>query len=172
MKLKFLIKSIFLLIGFSISINCSHKYQYDENIPEDFSFMIHGWCYYDSSTGRCLYKDTTVIVNLNENDMTIIYDAFKKSDFLSLPDIFECAKYGTSSLSLPMPDFYGKTIWFTYKGITKMVEDPIECSKKTKQKEYKRFKKVDDALYEIINNKDQVKKIKPDTSKKSFILIE
>lgn len=53
---------------------------------------------YDSKTGiykrNYIGKDSSIKVDLTRDELLLIYDLFKKSDFMSFPKDFECSGKG------------------------------------------------------------------------------
>jgi hypothetical protein len=148
---------ILLLILVIPGLIACHDQKYDIERPGDFSFrIIDKTDKYDSRTG--IYKreylsgDTTVKVDLTEDDMDIIYDAFKKYDFMSFP-----REFISSYCSMPS---FSTTIEISYNGNNKMVTDTDVCDRKNEQRKSKKFDKLSNIMWTMILNKPQVKNMK------------
>lgn len=142
-------------------IGCKNE-KVDDKRPEDFSFILTGNSYsYNSAT--CRYsvhyngKDSTINVCLPDSGMKVIYESFKKYDFMSLPYKFTCAK--KSSVSLPA---FTTTLEVRYKGIIKKVSTNTYCEKKVESLKEKKFYKLCFKIGDILQRQSQIKNM-PDS---------
>jgi hypothetical protein len=129
-------------------------------MPTDFSFkIIHATNSYDSSTGiytrEYIRKDSTVNVLLTKSEMNLIYEVFKKNDFMSFPNEFECDKNGGGTLPA-----FDTRIEITYDGKHKTVTNTSYCDKKIEQKKSDKFDEFDSEIMKIINNKPEIKNMR------------
>jgi hypothetical protein len=150
---KYILPLILIIFGF---VDCQNQ-KYDIVRPKDFSFkIIDKTDKYDSRTGiytrKYLSSDTTVKVVLTEDDMELIYDAFKKCDFMSFPREF-------ISPYCSMPSF-STTIEISYKGNYKIVTDTDVCDRKNEQRKSKKFNKFSSVIWTMMSQKPQVKNMK------------
>lgn len=157
--MKLLIKTFLLIFGIITLVNCSNR-KYDEQKPNDFSFIITDDSgSYNSKTGVFTRKytksDSSIKVELTKNELLLIYDLFKKCDFLSFPNEFACAKDG--DIMLPASS---TSIEITYKGLNKKVTNTDYCSVKIEQKKSIAFNKFSSEITKIIYSKDQIKNMK------------
>jgi len=150
-----------LTIIFSIIlfISCTNQ-KHDNQMPTDFSFKIIYETYsYDSKTGiyirNYMREDSIVKVALTQKEMNIIYELFKKNDFWSFPNKFECDK--NSVCTLPAFD---TTIEITCNGKNKTVTNTTYCDKKIEQKKSDEFDEFDTEIMKIINNKPEIKNMR------------
>lgn len=151
------ILTIFFLI--IVIISCTN-HKYDKQMPTDFSFKITNTIdSYDSKTGiyirTYIKNDSVVKAALTPKEMNIIYELFKKNDFLSFPDNFECSKFATTR----MPAFE-TTIEITYKGLHKRVTNSDFCDKKTEQRKSDKFNEFGFKINMIIKNKTEIKNMR------------
>jgi hypothetical protein len=150
---KHILPLILIISGF---VACQNQ-KYDNVRPRDFSFKIMNETdKYDSRTGiykrKYLSGDTTVKVDLTKDDMELIYDAFKKCDFMSFP-----RKFISPNCSMPS---FSTTIEISYKGNNKIVTDTDICDRKNDQRKSKKFDKFSTATWTMIRQKPQVKNMK------------
>ncbi|HET7733153.1 MAG TPA: hypothetical protein VFK73_04875 [Paludibacter sp.] len=152
-------KTLIIFISILAFISCTNQ-KYDKQIPADFSFKIINMTNsYDSKTGiyvrSYVKKDSVVKVVMTQKEMNIIYELFKKNDFLSFPDIFECYIFGTKTLPA-----FDTTIEINYKGVIKRVKNTTYCNKKTEQRKSDRFDEFSSEIRKIINNKTEIKNMR------------
>jgi len=152
-------KALTILILIIVFVSCTNQ-KYDKKMPTDFSFKIIGATdSYDSKTGiyirKYLKKDSVVKVALSQKEMNMIYELFKKKDFLSFPNEFECDKNG--SFTFPAVE---TTVEISYKGLHKRVLNTDHCDKKIEQQKSNRFVEFSSVIRKIINNKTEIKNMR------------
>jgi len=152
-------KALTIFISILSFISCTNQ-KYDKQMPADFSFkIINTTNNYDSKTGiyvrNYLYKDSIVRVAITQKEMNIIYELFKKNDFLSFPDNFECSIFGTKTLPA-----FDTTIEITYKGLKKRVKNTDYCNMKKEQRKSDKFDEFSSEIQKIINNKTEIKNMR------------
>ena len=152
-------KTLTIFVSVLTLISCANN-KYNKQMPTDFSFKIINTTYsYDSKTDiyirHYVKKDSVVKVEITQKERNIIYELFKRNDFLSFPDNFECSKFGTSHLPA-----FDTTIEITYKGLHKRVTNSDFCDRKVKQLKSDRFDELSSEIRKIINNKPEIKNMK------------
>ena len=150
------VNGFLLTIGLFAIVNCTDK-KYDKQKPNDFSFRLYEETdSYNSKTGiykrKYIDRDSSIKVDLTQDELLLIYDLFKKSDFMSFPKDFECSKKGTFTLPA-----FSTTIEITYKGLKLEVTNTTCCDKKIEQKKSDKFDNFSSEIRKIINNKQQIK---------------
>jgi len=152
-------KTFTIFISIIAFISCTNQ-KYEKQIPDDFSFkIINTTNSYDSKTGfytrTYVKKDSVVKVALTQKEINFIYELFKKNDFLSFPDRFECDKNSPSILPA-----FDTTIEITYKGQHKKVTNTDFCEKKVEQQKSNNFDEFSSEIQKILNNKTEIKNMR------------
>ena len=152
-------KTVTIFILTIVFASCTN-HKYDKQMPVNFSIkIINTTNSYDSKTGiyirKYLNNDSVVKVALTQKEMNIIYELFKKNDFWSFPNKFECDK--NSVCTLPAFD---TTIEITCNGKNKTVTNTTYCDKKIEQKKSDEFDEFDTEIMKIINNKPEIKNMR------------
>jgi len=121
--------------------------------------IIYATNSYDSKTGiyirNYVKKDSIVKVAITQKEKNIIYEIFKKNDFMNFPNEFECDKNANTTLPA-----FDTTIEITYKGLHKKVTNTDYCDKKIEQRKSDRFDEISSEIQKIINNKTQIKNMR------------
>ena len=152
-------KTVTIFILTIVFASCTN-HKYDKQMPVNFSIkIINTTNSYDSKTGiyirKYLNNDSVVKVALTQKEMNIIYELFKKNDFMSFPDKFECDKKGSTRIPA-----FDTTIEITYKGEYKRVLNTDFCDKKIEQQKSDRFDEFSLEIIKIINNKTEIKNMR------------
>ena len=153
-------KKIYIIsLVISVLLSCNIQ-KYDNQMPTDFSFRINNETdSYDSKTGvftrKYVGKDSTVNILLTKDEMILIYEVFKKKDFMSFPNEFECDKNGGGTLPA-----FDTTIEIIYNGKHKSVTNTTYCDKKIEQKKSDKFNEFESEIMKIIKNKPEIKRMR------------
>jgi len=158
--MRLFVRNIYIIIGVVLFTNCS---KYDKKMPIDFSFIIEdNHNKYNSQTGIYTrrYREirllnipptSSIKVELTQKELNLIYESFKKYDFLCFPEEFKCSEKGTSIFP-----FHFIRLKITYKGITKKVNNSTHCSDKIEQRKSDEFDEFSYGIMSIINSKQQI----------------
>jgi hypothetical protein len=160
MKAPFFIFPLVILIGCTNRNNTESKYA--NEMPGAFSFTISKSLVDSYNSKEGIYtrvysgKDSSVKVEFTKEEMELIYQSFKKYDFLSFPKKFECDTIGISDRT---PAFF-TTIVIEYKNETIKVTNGTTCDNKVEQIKSDNFYKFSSEINEILKNKPQVKNMR------------
>ncbi|MEI7502235.1 MAG: hypothetical protein WCJ61_03040 [Paludibacter sp.] len=152
-------KTLIIIISIIAFMSCTNQ-KYDKQMPTDFSFkIINTTNNYDSKTGiyirNYVKKDSVVKVAITQKEINIIYELFKKYDFMNFPDKFECDESGSTMLPA-----FETTIEITYKGLHKRVKNTTFCDEKIEQWKSDKFDEFSSQIRKIINDKAEIKNMK------------
>lgn len=128
-------------------------------MPKDFSFTITVDRYkYYSESGVYIRKhgrDSSFVAPLAHEEMSLIYDLFKKYDFMSFPLTFKTTKDASNRY----PALF-TTVEIIYEGERKKVMNTTSINKKVEQKRSDDFNKFCTELDKIICSNKKIRNIK------------
>lgn len=138
----------------TLLLQCNYQKE-PSRYPDDFCFQIVGANYtYNSKdqvfTRRYIKKDTSILVEVNEAELKLIFELVSDMEFHNFPKEFEQAKYGTfvhpsTRISLEI-GYNGKH--------TKCVNDSGYPT--IEQERPKKFGELESTIRKILTSKSQV----------------
>jgi hypothetical protein len=153
MSLKYY-KLLFITYSIWLIFSCDSK---KTEYSKDFSFkIIETTSEYNSKTGiytrQYIYKDSSVNVKLNENEIQKIQKLIVDLDFKNFPEKFECSK----NSSFIMPSF-DTTIETSINGRLKKTTNTSYCDTKVQQEMSDNFEKIALEINRILDSKKEIK---------------